>query len=134
MSATRVEISLIFALLAAARIRFFFFYYSNALFRAIRKQRAPAREIVRQARQRKEEKNMNIKNTRRWRERQRGNAANAECYPTHADIRCHCPSVFQRKSASGIAFARIPPETRTERGPTRRRQNRAKLQQPERRP
>lgn len=77
---------------------------------------------------------MNIKNTRRWRERQRGNAANAECYPIHADIRCHCPSVLRRKSAFGRAFARVLPETRTERGPIRRRRNGAKLQQPERRP
>lgn len=58
MPATRVEISLIFALLAARILIFFlfFFFILNSLFRAVRKQRAPAREIVRRARQRKEEK------------------------------------------------------------------------------
>lgn len=56
MPTTRVEISLIFTWLAA-QIRIFFFYiFFFALFRAVRKQRAPAREIVRRARQRKEEK------------------------------------------------------------------------------
>lgn len=58
MPATRVEISLIFALLEARILVFFLFFIFilNALFRAVRKQRAPAREIVRRARQRKEEK------------------------------------------------------------------------------
>lgn len=64
--------------------RFFSFFISNALFRAVRKPTGTGSwNCSSSATAEGRKKNMNIKNTRHWRERQRGNAANAECYPPY---------------------------------------------------